>query len=146
MCAMLTLAHSYSEDGSTFLKADVIAHEHGLPFKFLEGILGALRTAGLVMTRRGAEGGYRLARAPQNITVADIVRALDGPLAAVRGERPEEVDYSGAAVNLRDVWIATRAALRSVFEHVTLAQILDGKLPSDIVKYLDEPGAWERRI
>jgi Rrf2 family protein len=113
--------------------------------KFLEGILRQLRQAGIVASQRGAEGGYRLDRGPSSITIADVVRALDGPLAAVRGQRPEDLDYSGASEHLRDVWVAVRAAMRHVLEGVTLADVASGSLPPDVTQLLAEPGAWQRR-
>jgi Rrf2 family protein len=113
--------------------------------KFLEGILTQLRRAGLVLSKRGAEGGYRLARPAAEIAVADVFRALDGPIAAVRGQAPEDMDYPGAAEHLRDVWVATRAALRTVLEQVTLADVVSGELPDTARGLLAEPGAWERR-
>jgi Rrf2 family protein len=94
---------------------------------------------------RGAEGGYRLDRDPQDVSIADVVRALDGPLAAVRGQRPEDLDYTGASEHLREVWIAVRASMRHVLEHISLADVASGQLPPPITELLDEPGAWQRR-
>ena len=121
------------------------AREQGLPLKFLENTLTALRRSGLLETQRGTDGGYRLARPADRITVADIMRPLDGPLAEVRGEKPEAAVYSGPAEHLRDVWVAVRAALRGVLETVTLADIVAGELPPVVRDLLDRPGAWERR-
>ncbi|MEN9711381.1 MAG: hypothetical protein RL441_1373 [Actinomycetota bacterium] len=146
MRALLHIAGAYEQDPKRLVKADEIARGQGLPIKFLEGILGTLRTAGIIISQRGAEGGYRLAHSPSEITVAKVVRALDGPLAAVRGERPEEVEYVDSAEHLKDVWVATRAALRNVLENVTLHDILAGELPTAIKPLLEEPGAWQRRI
>ena len=146
MRALLHIAKAYESDPKQLVKADEIARAQGLPVKFLEGILTALRTAGIIISQRGADGGYRLAHAPHDITVAKVVRALDGPLAAVRGERPEEVEYAAPADHLKDVWIATRAALRNVLENVTLHDILVGELPKAVKPLLKEPGAWTRRI
>lgn len=125
--------------------ADALAEVQGIPVKFLEGILTQLRRAGLVMSKRGAEGGYRLARRPAEITVADVFRALDGPIAAVRGMAPEDMSYPGAAEHLRDVWVATRAALRLVLESTTLADLVEGTMPEPVRQLLATPGAWERR-
>jgi Rrf2 family protein len=125
--------------------SEELAELQGIPVKFLEGILTQLRRAGLVVSKRGAEGGYRLARPSAQIAVADVFRALDGPIAAVRGQAPEDMDYPGAAEHLRDVWVATRAALRTVLEQVTLADVVSGQLPDTARGLLAEPGAWERR-
>jgi Rrf2 family protein len=125
--------------------SEELAELQGIPVKFLEGILTQLRRAGLVFSKRGAEGGYRLARPAAEIAVADVFRALDGPIAAVRGQAPEDMDYPGAAEHLRDVWVATRAALRTVLEQVTLADVVSGQLPDTARGLLAEPGAWERR-
>jgi Rrf2 family protein len=125
--------------------SEELAELQGIPVKFLEGILTQLRRAGLVLSKRGAEGGYRLARPAAEIAVADVFRALDGPIAAVRGMAPEDMDYPGAAEHLRDVWVATRAALRTVLEQVTLDDVVSGQLPDTARGLLAEPGAWERR-
>ena len=125
--------------------SEELAALQGIPVKFLEGILTQLRRAGLVLSKRGAEGGYRLARPAAEIAVADVFRALDGPIAAVRGMAPEDMDYPGAAEHLRDVWVATRAALRTVLEQVTLDDVVSGQLPDTARGLLAEPGAWERR-
>jgi Rrf2 family protein len=125
--------------------SEELAELQGIPVKFLEGILTQLRRAGLVLSKRGAEGGYRLARPAAEIAVADVFRALDGPIAAVRGLAPEDMDYPGAAEHLRDVWVATRAALRTVLEQVTLDDVVSGQLPDTARGLLAEPGAWERR-
>ena len=105
------------------LKGERIATAQGIPPKFLENILLDLRHAGLVSSQRGAEGGYWLARPPGEITVADIIRAVEGPIASVRGVRPDELEYTGSAEPLRDVWLELRTALRGVLEHVTLADL-----------------------
>jgi Rrf2 family protein len=139
--ALLMLAAA----GGGPVKGEVLAREQGLPHKFLENTLTRLRHAGLLETQRGVDGGYRLARPADQITVADIMRSLDGPLAEVRGEKPEEAVYEGAATHLRDVWVAVRAALREVLENVTLADIVTGDLPRSVADLLELPGAWERR-
>ena len=108
-------------------------------------ILRTLRQAGIVSSQRGVEGGFRLAKNPAEVTVADVIRALEGPLAAVRGAPPENASYGGHAEHLRDVWVATRAALRDILEHVTLADILSGDMPPQVLAQLDTPGAWKRR-
>lgn len=143
--ALLELAATAELDRGKLTKADALAEAQHIPTKFLEGILATLRNTGFLVSQRGAEGGYRLAKNPRDIHVAEVMRALDGPIAAVRGERPEDLDYSGTAEHLRDVWVATRAALRTVLEVVTLADIQHGQLPKAVNKLLDAPGAWERR-
>lgn len=143
--AMVELAAAWSEDPHRLVKGEALAGAQGIPAKFLEGILRQLRQSGLVASQRGAEGGYRLDRDPREITMADIVRALDGPLAAVRDLRPEDVHYAGHADHLRDVWVALRSAMREVLEHTTVADVHSGQLPDRVREYLDEPDAWRRR-
>jgi Rrf2 family protein len=126
-------------------KGEAIARAQDIPLKFLENILADLRHAGLVTSRRGADGGYRLARPPEEITVADIIRAVEGPLASVRGGRPEDVEYAGSAEPLQRVWIAVRASLRSVVERVTLADLAGGHLAKDIESLAKDPEAWVTR-
>lgn len=124
------------------MKADAIARAQEIPPKFLENILGDLRQGGLVRSQRGADGGYRLARPASEITIADIIRVVEGPMASVRGERPEDVEYAGNAEPLLRVWIAVRSALRSVAEHVTLADLAKGRLPDHVEKLTADPDAW----
>jgi Rrf2 family protein len=131
--------------GEKPVKAEAIANAQGIPLNFLENILGELRHAGIVRSHRGAEGGFRLARAPEQVTVADIIRAVEGPLASVRGGPPEEASYAGAAETLPRVWIAVRANLRKVVEHVTVADVAAGKLPSAIARLAEDPEAWVTR-
>jgi len=126
-------------------KGEAIAQAQGIPLKFLENILGDLRHAGIVRSQRGADGGYWLARPADRISVADVIRAVDGPLASVRGGPPEEVAYNGAAESLARVWIAVRASLRSVVERVTLEDVAAGRLPARISKLADDPEAWVTR-
>ena len=140
MRALLVLA-SVPED--TSVKGQTIAETQEMPVKFVENTLGDLKRSGLVQSQRGSSGGYRLGRPAHLITVADVVRAVDGPLAEVRGRRPETVTYEGAAENLQQVWIAARASLRAVLEHVTLAQIVNGELPDAITEIVDTPDAWK---
>jgi Rrf2 family protein len=124
------------------VKAERIAEAQDIPLNFLENILGQLRQARIVESRRGPEGGYVLARPPGEITLADVIRAIDGPLAGVGGERPQDLGYTGTAEPLRDVWVAVRASLRSVLERVTLADVAAGKLPAHIGKLTSDPDAW----
>jgi Rrf2 family protein len=125
------------------LKADLIAEAQGIPRHFLDNILNDLRRAGIVATQRGAEGGSRLARPAKDITLADVMRAMEGPLAAVRDVRPEQLSYDGPAEVLPEVWLAVRAALRGVLERVTVADVVSGKLPRPVAKLLDDPEAWK---
>jgi Rrf2 family protein len=127
------------------MTGEALATSQDLPVRFVENTLVDLRRIGLVTSQRGRDGGYRLARPAGEIAVADVVRGLEGPLAEVNGVRPEHSVYEGPAEHLRDVWVAVRAALRMVLEGVTLADIVDGRLPAPITKLLDQPGAWEGR-
>jgi Rrf2 family protein len=127
------------------VKAEQIAGAQGIPLNFLENILAELRRAGIVQSRRGAAGGYLLAVPPDEVSLADIIRAVEGPLANVRGLSPEELEYAGSAKELRDVWVALRASVRSVLEQVTLADVARGELPPHVVELTQEPDAWVRR-
>ena len=138
--AVLELAAAQGEGP---VKGERISQAQDIPLKFLENILLELRHDGLVSSQRGAEGGYWLARPPEEITLADVIRAVDGPLANVRGSRPESVEYRGPAVRLRDVWIAVRANLRAVLESVTLADLAAGNLPDEIGAITSDPEAWQ---
>lgn len=137
--ALLALA---AEPDGAALTGEELAAREGMPQKFLEGLLGDIRRAGLVHSQRGRGGGYRLARKPANITVADVMRALDGPLADVRGLRPESVKYSGPAEHLPEVWVAARASLRSVLDHVSIADVVAGTLPARVRRLTAPPDAW----
>ena len=132
-----------AESSGKPVKGEQLARSQGIPQNFLENILTELRRAGIVRTRRGAEGGYQLARPASEITVADVLRAVEGPLAAVQGTRPEELSYEGAASSLPDVWVALRASLRSVLEHVTLADIASGKLPAVVKERTRVKDSWK---
>ena len=139
---LLTLAAAPPESTTT---GQALARGQGLPVKFVENTLVDLRRAGIVISHRGTDGGYRLARPAEDIALADVFRVLEGPLAEVRGERPEETLYEGPAAHLQDVWVAVRAALRLVLESVTLADVLAGRLPPPVEDLLAAPDAWERR-
>jgi Rrf2 family protein len=141
--AAAELAAAYGGDRP--VKGETIATNQGIPQKFLENILSDLRQSGLVKSQRGVDGGYRLAKAPADVTVADVIRAVEGPLASVRGEAPEDVEYGGAAQPLQDVWIAVRASLRQVVEHVTLADLSAGKVPAKVARMAGDPDARQRR-
>ena len=127
------------------VKAERIATAQDIPLNFLENILGELRHAGIVRSHRGADGGFRLAKPADEITIADIIRAVEGPLASVRGGPPEETSYPGASEALPRVWIAVRANLRRVVEHVTVADVASGKLPAAIDRLAEDPEAWVTR-
>ena len=114
-------------------KMDAVAQAQGIPPSFLENIFMQLRSAGVVRSQRGPEGGYWLARPPDELNLAHIIRAVEGPLVGVRGQPPEDIKYVGSAESLQDVWIALRANLRKVLEHVTIADVAAGKLPKDVL-------------
>jgi Rrf2 family protein len=140
--AVVELAHA--EQGSP-RKMDDVAKAQEIPISFLENILTQLKSAGIVRSQRGPEGGYWLARPAAETTLAQIIRAVDGPLVGVRGQRPEEVVYRGAAEPLAKVWIALRANLRAVLELVTVADIANGELPDLVVELTDVEDAWQTR-
>jgi Rrf2 family protein len=125
--------------------ADHIAQAQGIPLNFLENILRDLRRGGIVESRRGQQGGYTLARAAEEISIADVIRAVEGPLANVRGHPPEDLEYGGSSAKLRDVWVALRASVRSVLERVTLADLALGELPAEISSLTSDADAWVRR-
>ncbi|MBO0871110.1 MAG: Rrf2 family transcriptional regulator [Micromonosporaceae bacterium] len=127
------------------VSAQALAAEHRLPRKFLEAILGDLRRSGLVNSTRGVEGGYTLARAPDQIVVGDVLRAADGPLAAVRGVRPEQTVYDGTAEHLKELWIAVRASVRRVLDEVSLADVVRGRLPAHVRRLIADHEAWQSR-
>ncbi|GGD31340.1 transcriptional regulator [Microbacterium faecale] len=126
------------------LSAEAIATGQDIPRRFLEGILPDLRRADIILSQRGARGGHRLARAPEDVTVADVIRAVEGPLVYVRDDRPSDVELRGTATPLVNVWVALRANVRAVLESVTLADLADGRLPNDIANLVADPGAWEQ--
>jgi Rrf2 family protein len=131
--------------GAGPLKVDAIAGAQHIPARFLENILLALRHAGLVESRRGPEGGFRLALPPEEIVVADVIRAVDGPLASVGGVRPDRLSYEGSASCLPEMWVAVRASLRDVLEQVTLADLAAGALPAAVRARAADPDAWQVR-
>jgi Rrf2 family protein len=125
------------------LKGEALADAQSIPMRFLENILAELRHHGLVHSRRGSEGGYWLGRPATEITIAEVIRAIEGALATVRGEPPEELDYSGAAAPLQTVWVALRANIRQVLETVTLADVVSGDLPTSVADLAARPEVWE---
>ena len=141
----LRAASELAAAGGGPVKGEALATAQSIPQKFLENILSDLRQAGIVRSQRGAEGGYWLARPAEEVSVADVIRAVDGPLASVRGQRPEDVEYIGTAEPLQKVWIAVRASVRSVTEHVTLADLVSGDLPPEVTGLIADPEAWRRR-
>ncbi len=126
-------------------KVDEVAQAQGIPVSFLENILTQLRSSGIVRSQRGPEGGYWLAHPAEEVNLAQIIRAVEGPLVGVRGQRPEEIEYVGSAESLQQVWIAVRANLRKVLEHVTVAQVAAGKLPKEVMALTREEEAWQTR-
>jgi Rrf2 family protein len=138
--ALLTLAAA--EDPMT---AEELASAQSLPVTFLEGILLDLRRGGILASRRGRVGGYRFARDPDQVTPADVIRILDGPLAEVRGQRPENTSYADAAEPLQQLWVALRANMRTVLEGVTIAELARGQLPRKLARLVDDPDAWTPR-
>ena len=128
--------------GGAVMRAERISDSQDIPIKFLETILLELKHAGIVRSQRGAEGGYALARPAAEISLADVIRAVDGPLANVRGDRPENMAYRGAAEHLTDVWIAVRASLRAVLESTSLADLANGDLPENVTRLAKDPQAW----
>lgn len=128
-----------------WVKGDEVARNQRISFRYSEQLLATMRRAGLVESQRGLQGGYRLARPPAQITLAEVIRVVDGPLGDMRGHPPEDIDYPPPATAVRDIWVATRAALRAVLEHVDLAQLASGDLPPVVTDLLAGEGAWQRR-
>lgn len=124
------------------VKAEAIADAQDIPHKFLEGILSDMRRGGLVISQRGGNGGYRLAKPADAISIADVIRVVDGPLVSVRGVRPPELSYQGPAQSLLPLWIALRSNVREILDGVTLADVASAELPADVAALTDTPGAW----
>ncbi|MFE1559898.1 RrF2 family transcriptional regulator [Streptomyces sp. NPDC058734] len=137
--AALQLAAS-QDDGP--LKAEAIADAQDIPHKFLEGILNDMRRGGLVLSQRGGNGGYRLARPARSISIADVIRVVDGPLVSVRGVRPPDLSYTGPAQSLLPLWIALRANVREILDGVSLADVASSDLPAPVSALTQAPGAW----
>ena len=140
--AVVELAGSSQESPR---KVDQVAQAQHIPVSFLENILTQLRSSGVVRSQRGPEGGYWLARPAEEIDLAHVIRAVEGPLVGIRGQRPEEVEYAGSAESLQQVWIAVRANLRNVLENVTVADVAAGKLPKAVLALTRGEEAWEAR-
>lgn len=142
--AVRALAELAASDGGVASRAELAASQN-IPAKFLETILTELKKAGILRSQRGAHGGYVLAMRPEDISIADVVRAVEGPLTSVRGAAPEDMEYTGSAAQLRDVWVAVRAGIRRVLEVTTLAHLVSGELPDGVRGLLDDSEAWHRR-
>ena len=137
--ALLVLAQA---DEAEAVSAEELGRRQDIPHNFLQAILADLRRAGVVLSQRGQAGGWRMARSPADVTVADVIRAVDGPLVSVYGLRPEAVSYKGEAEILQPVWIAARSALREIFESVTLESLVRGELPDVVRARIDDEAAW----
>ncbi len=137
--AVIELASSSQESPR---KVDDVAQAQNIPVSFLENILTQLRSSGVVRSQRGPEGGYWLAKPAEEVSLAQVIRAVEGPLVGVRGQRPEELEYSGSAESLQKVWIALRANLRKVLEEVTVADVAGGKLPKEVLALTRAEAAW----
>ncbi|MBT2468325.1 Rrf2 family transcriptional regulator [Streptomyces sp. ISL-66] len=137
--AALQLAASQDDDP---VKAEAIAEAQDIPHKFLEGILNDMRRGGLVLSQRGGNGGYRLAKPARSISIADVIRVVDGPLVSVRGVRPPDLSYTGPAQALLPLWIALRANVREILDGVTLADVASSDLPADVSALAEAPDAW----
>ncbi|KNY05444.1 RrF2 family transcriptional regulator [Microbacterium sp. GCS4] len=142
--AVRALAELASTDGRAASRAE-LAENQDIPAKFLETILADLKRAGVVRSQRGAHGGYTLAARPEDVSIADVIRAVEGPLTSVRGSAPEDMEYAGSAAQLRDVWVAVRAGIRQVLESTTLQHLIDGRLPDGVQRLLEDSEAWRRR-
>ena len=135
-------AAELADSGEGPVKGEQLAEAQDIPLQFLEHILLELKHHGIVRARRGARGGYWLARPAEEVTLADVIRAVEGPLANIQDSPPEATSYTGSAERLRDVWIAVRANLREVLESVTLADLISGDLPPAVEGLTDDPDAW----
>jgi Rrf2 family protein len=142
--AMLILAEAATASAGP-VSVETLAYRQTLPRKFLEAIVADLRASGLVKSTRGARGGYALTREPRDISLGDVFRAVDGPLAEVRGLRPHETAYEGVATHLPTIWVAVRASLRSVLDETSLADVLSGELPPRVAALAADPDAWRSR-
>jgi Rrf2 family protein len=143
--ASIELAAAQERDPGRPVKAEALARAQDIPLKFLENILQGLRQSGVVESRRGPDGGHLLARPAAEISIADVIRAIDGPLAGVGGRRPDELVYAGSAGPMKDVWIAVRSTLRGLLEQVSLADVAAGNLPDQVSQLTADPRAWAKR-
>jgi Rrf2 family protein len=140
--ALRALIEIASRDDAGPVSAEELGKRQDIPHGFLQSILADLRRAGIVMSQRGQSGGWRLAAAAGDVSVADVIRAVDGPLVSVYGLRPEAVSYNDVAAVLQPVWIAARSSLRDVFEHVTIEDLATGELPTEVVSRTEDEEAW----
>jgi Rrf2 family protein len=144
--ASIELAAAHERDGERKpVKAEALARAQEIPLKFLENILQGLRQAGIVESRRGPDGGHMLARPADETSIADVIRAIDGPLAGVGGKRPEELEFTGSAEPMKEIWVAVRSTLRTLLEEVTLADVASGNLPDQVAALTADPSAWAKR-
>jgi Rrf2 family protein len=142
VCELAAAQLAAAESTAAPVTAERLAAAQEIPAKFLESILVQLRRGGVVTAQRGPEGGYWLTKPAAEISLADIIRVIDGPLANIRGMRPEDLGYHGPAVKLQDVWIALRASERQILELVTVADVASGALPERVVELTSDPKAW----
>lgn len=141
--ALRALIEVARRDDGQPVSAEEIGRLQDIPHGFLQSILADLRRAGVVMSQRGQSGGWRMGRPAESVTVADVIRAVDGPLVSVYGLRPEAVTYHGSAEGLQKVWIAARSSLREVFEAVSISNLVDGALPARVERRTESKDAWE---
>ena len=141
--ALIELARGSVDGAPRPISADELGRRQGIPAGFLQAILADLRRAGIVASQRGQSGGWRLSRSPADVSVADVIRAVDGPLVSVHGDRPEAVAYNEAAQALQLVWIAARSSLRDVCERVTLRSLAEGALPDEVAARTQDDEAWQ---
>jgi len=140
--ALRALIEIAAQTDSVAVSAEALGRRQDIPRNFLQAILADLRRAGIVMSQRGQSGGWRMAKDPAEVTVADVIRAVDGPLVSVYGVRPESVTYNPTAHALQHVWIAARTSLRGVFERVTIASLAEGSLPDQVEALTQDEEAW----
>jgi Rrf2 family protein len=141
--ALRALIELASREGGDPVSAEELGRLQEIPHGFLQAILADLRRAGVVMSQRGQSGGWRMARGPETVSVADVIRAVDGPLVSVYGLRPEAVSYNDSAEVLQHVWIAARSSLRDVFEQVTIRALAEGRLPQAVTSRTESEDAWQ---
>ena len=141
--ALRALIEMASQDDAAAVSAEQLGKRQDIPHGFLQAILADLRRAGIVISQRGQSGGWRMGRDPGSVSVADVIRAVDGPLVSVYGLRPEAVSYNESAEVLQHVWIAARRSLRDVFEQVSIQQLADGKLPKAVTTRTADEDAWQ---
>lgn len=141
--ALRALIEMAGREDSAPISAEELGRRQGIPHGFLQAILADLRRAGIVMSQRGQSGGWRMGRAPGQVSVADVIRAVDGPLVSVYGLRPEAVSYNESANVLQLVWIAARSSLREVFEEVSIGDLAAGRLPEDVARRTVDEDAWQ---